>query len=39
MPISNISAFASSVNIADIDNDGDLDIFSGVVLEICKLQI
>ena len=29
MPISNISAFASSVNIADIDNDGDLDIFSG----------
>ena len=30
MPISNISAFASSVNIADIDNDGDLDIFSGV---------
>jgi len=39
MPISDTFAFSSSLNIQDIDNDGDLDIFGGTTGDLVIIDI
>ena len=39
MPISNINAFASSANISDLDNDGDLEVFVGTTGDLVVIDI
>lgn len=39
MPISNTFAYASSVNIYDVDNDGDMEIFGGTTGDVVMADI
>jgi len=39
MPISNVNAYASSVNVFDLDNDGDLEVFGGTTGDIVVIDI
>ena len=39
MPISNIFAYSSSINIYDIDNDGDLEAFGGTTGDVSIIDI
>jgi len=39
MPISNPFAYASSVNVYDVDNDGDVEIFGGTTGDVVMVDI